>query len=53
MILVAVPDRSSDKELEVGSTGGITSGFAKNLSQSRLAFSPSELLGRKHWAMFI
>ena len=29
MILVAVPDNTSEKELEVGSTGGITTGFAK------------------------
>ena len=29
MILVGVPDRSSDQEIEVGSVGGQTTGFAK------------------------
>ena len=29
MILVGVPDRSGEQEIEVGSAGGVTSGFAK------------------------
>lgn len=39
MVLVAVPDNSSEKEVEVGSTGGVTTGFAKISLNSGWRFS--------------
>lgn len=39
MILVGAPDRSTDDEIEIGSAGGVTSGFAKISLNSGWSFA--------------